>query len=340
MLHAEHGLPEFNTARSLRVTSLWWGLLLLLCCHFAFAYGKYASDFLDLDKYVAGQTPLPYQARALAGAIMCFADQLPGAGGARELGRKLFKDPRRLQIAGLAFASLLGSVLTTRASLARLTGSVDFSRWASLLVVYMAYFNYILYYGPNFILPYDLPSLFFFCLGMYLVISNKSGWYYACFVVAVLNRETVFLLTIFFLIWHWHRLEPRPASSRLRWLAPHWLAHHYANNPKEGNGLFLPHFEDNFRVILKPYHWPNLLSNYGFTLPLLVGLRSWIKNRAISQAALLPLWFVVMMVLGVIIETRIFGELISYMALAVGLILYNRWYAPGQAALEGHSLQS
>jgi hypothetical protein len=42
------------------------------------------------------------------------------------------------------------------------------------------------------------------------------------------------------------------------------------------------------------------------------------------------LWFLVMLFVGVLIEIRIFGELISYMSVAVGVILY-RWFTARDA---------
>ncbi len=46
-----------------------------------------------------------------------------------------------------------------------------------------------------------------------------------------------------------------------------------------------------------------------------------------NEIYLLAAWFMVMMMVGVVIEIRVFSELIGYMALAVGLILYHRFPA-------------
>ncbi len=69
-----------------------------------------------------------------------------------------------------------------------------------------------------------------------------------------------------------------------------------------------------------------LLSVFGFTLPLTLAWRKWMRNAAMEREVyLLAVWFAAMMLLGVIVEIRIFSELIAYMALAVGLIVYNRY---------------
>jgi hypothetical protein len=45
----------------------------------------------------------------------------------------------------------------------------------------------------------------------------------------------------------------------------------------------------------------------------------------------IALWFLLMLFVGVLIEIRIFGELISYMSVAVGVILH-RWLTAREAA--------
>ena len=45
------------------------------------------------------------------------------------------------------------------------------------------------------------------------------------------------------------------------------------------------------------------------------------------------LWFVLMLFVGVLIEIRIFGELISYMSVALGVILYRRLSLRDDAAI-------
>jgi hypothetical protein len=101
-----------------------------------------------------------------------------------------------------------------------------------------------------------------------------------------------------------------------------------ANQPEIGSGSFYYKLGYNLQTILKPRQWPVLFSVFGFTLPLVLLGKRWMKNAALERAIyLLPAWFAVMMMVGVIIEIRIFSELISYMALAVGLILYHRFSA-------------
>ena len=88
------------------------------------------------------------------------------------------------------------------------------------------------------------------------------------------------------------------------------------------------HLLYNLREIGKVEQWPLLLSNFGFTVPALLVLRTKIENKALawSCAVLLPLWFCTMMIVGVIVEIRIFTELISVLSLALALILYHEFW--------------
>jgi hypothetical protein len=108
-----------------------------------------------------------------------------------------------------------------------------------------------------------------------------------------------------------------------------YLHHLFAGNlPDTAGATFYYKLSYNFHAIVKPQQWPVLASVFGFTLPLVLTWRRWMKNAAMERGIyLLVAWFAVMMFVGVIIEIRVFSELISYMALALGLILYHRFPA-------------
>jgi hypothetical protein len=53
------------------------------------------------------------------------------------------------------------------------------------------------------------------------------------------------------------------------------------------------------------------------------------KNAAMERELyFLAAWFLVMMLVGVIIEIKVFSELIGYMSLAVALIGFHRLFSP------------
>jgi hypothetical protein len=84
------------------------------------------------------------------------------------------------------------------------------------------------------------------------------------------------------------------------------------------------------REILKLQQWPLLLSNFGFTLPVLISQRAWIRNKGLDRACalILPAWLVLMFYVGVIVEIRIFTEVIALVSLGIALIVFHRWIQP------------
>jgi hypothetical protein len=163
--------------------------------------------------------------------------------------------------------------------------------------------------------------------------------FYLFFVVGTFNRETICMAVLFLLLWRWQEAERGTGLVRLNshilaqtalWILIKLYLHHLfaANQAEIGSNTYYYKLGYNLHAIVKPQQWPVLISVFGFTLPLVLIYRRWMKNAAMERAIyLIAAWFAVMMMVGVIIEIRIFSELISYMALAVGLIVYHRFLA-------------
>jgi hypothetical protein len=323
----------------------WWLLLVVICTHFCLAYLQNSQPFLNLNEYVQGKAPLPYQYRVLMAWVLREGLRVASLAAVSDHFPAPLRDPRQLILFVTSWFSLFGSVLLTRASLSLLTDNESYSRWASLLVVYMAYFQFPLVSGLDFLLPYDLPSLFFFCGCLYCVISGRMPFFYLFFVLGTINRETICMATLFLLIWRWPESKDRRQivglSGHVLAQAAIWIAiklylqHRFSDNIAETAGASLYYkLSYNLHAIVKPQQWPVLLSVFGFTLPFVLVWRKWMKNPAMEREIyLLPAWFAVMMMVGVIIEIRIFSELISYMALAMGLIVYHRFFGPRASQL-------
>lgn len=341
-------------------TAVWVGFTLGICLHFALAYNL-NIDYLDLHTYMQGMEKTPYQYRMLMIYVFrLLATQHFTAALAQHAQHMhvpaFWQKPEQLVQIGLAVVSLFGAVLATAGTLAKLTGDRIFSRWMSLLVIYMAYFNLAPGWGLNYTFPYDTPSLMFFCVGVFLVVSGQDWLYYLLFPIAVLNRETICFLTVFFLIWKWQELRARDGkvtrSDALK-LAAHglaqaaiwiglklWLMHRFAANPYD-NALpsVIGRMKLNLHMLLMPQQWPVYLSVFGFLLPVVWLQRRWIGNQGIywSCAIILPLWFVGMFFMGLMPEIRIFSELSAFLVPALGLIVYHRFVplASGAGFLEG-----
>lgn len=321
-----------------------WFFLLLVCAYFGFCYGSHPS-FLNLKLYTDGHAGLPYQYRILPMYVFRGLLRIPLILRLAAHVQPLGNDPYRLIMAGLGFAGMLGALLAVKGTITQLTGDRAYAFWAAFLLVAMALLNLASSWDNPFITPYDVPSLMFFSVSIYLVLRRAWWAYYPVFVLATLNRETACFNILFFAIWEWVRLEDAPLGRRLWWILPHvlvqvtiwvaiklWLVHHFAGNPTEAtagqaNGLFLTHFGYNCRELLKPFQWPLYASVCGFSLPFLWLQRRWLRCRGLAAAILiiLPLWWIGLIIVGVVVEIRIFSDWIALVAPALALIIWNRF---------------
>jgi hypothetical protein len=319
--------------------------LLIVTLYFTLCFSANPS-FLDLARYTQGLERIPYQYRMLP--ILIFRGLMRSDAFLRLASHvaPLHGDIYRVIDAAIAFASMLGAIYATRRTIAALTRDEVFAFWAALLVPLMALIQIAAAYPPEITLPYDVPALFFFAVSIYLIVSGRRWPFLAIFPVAVLNRETICFATFFFIIWEWVRLgeEGAAASSRVRRIAPAvvlqavvwlvikiYLVRVFGHNPIDGDvqahGLFATKLGYNLREVVKPQQWPILLSVCGFSLPFLVLQRRWIRRDGIFYACaiILPLYFAAMMIVGVIVEIRIFTEWIALATPALALIIHHRF---------------
>jgi hypothetical protein len=157
--------------------------------------------------------------------------------------------------------------------------------------------------------------------------------------VATLNRETSLFLIVFYIVFELSRQfqqNKRTAAVLVRasamlavWIAMRAIVLHlYGHNPTtNGHRISDLHLWQNLGFLVKPQHWPAFASIFGFTLPIVIVARRSIEPSCLRRGLIvIGLWFALMLFVGVLIEIRIFGELISYMSLAMGVILH-RWLA-------------
>jgi hypothetical protein len=192
--------------------------------------------------------------------------------------------------------------------------------------------TYMLHTVQNFRFIYDLPSLAFFSTAMYLIYFRKHwGWFVALFLVGTINRETTLLLLPVYVIdaavidgtFEWKKLVQWQPMAVVLPLAAYWAVWQAAirwwfyGNASE----FYPRLDWNVKSLLAPQAWPQLLSACGYLLLFVVVFRRRISDaRLRAWLLLVPIWIVFMFSYGILIETRVFGELIPYMACVSTLI--------------------
>ena len=333
---------------------LWPASTILICAHFSLVYTTRSSQFLNLALYARGAERNPFQSRVLMAWIFrVTAAKLVRSGLFSRLASTFphpLQDAYVFVLALVVFSCLLIAVFATRATLLHLTQDIPFSSWASLLVVYMCYFNLSSIYGLTYALPYDVPSLALFSLAVLLVIKSRYWLLLPVYILGTLNRETFCFVTLFLAAYSYFQQQSlgtvftkrkRRLSTAFHiglqtciWLFVRlWTHHHFLHNPSEGelsNSQFQIHFIHNLKSLINPYQWPLYFSIFGFSVPFVVLNRRWISNEALAYSVWITAtcWVIGMLIVGVLVEIRIFNELSSFMTLVVGLIIWNRWIAP------------
>jgi hypothetical protein len=318
--------------------------LLLLCVYFlatvqfAWSYFWLTRPYVSTRLYELGRARMPFQGRML----MMFPMRLAHASFllhllAMPFARSHFWFPRTVQPEVLMQAAinvvslLVAGWFTTKIYRASSPRQLLAQFVYPLLLVACAG-TYVLHTVQNFRFIYDLPSLAFFAAAMYLIYFRKPWIYFATlFVVATINRETTLLLLPLYLIDQavedgelcWHSVTEPGTLLRVAPLAAFWIAwqlfihHHFAHNASE----FYPRLNWNIKSLLAPFAWPQLLSASGYLLIFVVAYRRRIGDPQLrAWFWIIPIWCVFMFVYGILIETRVFGELIPFVVCASALI--------------------
>lgn len=332
----------------------WWIFVLLACAQFTIRYVWRNAPYLDLPAYANGTGMMPFQGRVLMAWVLKATAANPHLSPVlAHMGAHLpeaLRSPYAVALLIVNFVAMVVCILAGRSTLQHLTGDRTFSAWASLLLLYMAYFNLVVGYGV-YMLPYDVLSLTIFVISVWLVIAERYAALTLVVAIGTLNRETVIFIPLFLALYTWFKnryaKEAPEASGRpwakvlpyvavqfLIWIALRmWIEHHFRNNPLESampTRWFGIRLIGNLRSLMKPPQWALLLSLFGFTLPLFIAKFDKIGDRALahSTAIVMALWAVAMLLVGVVIEIRIFSELTAFIMPCIALILWSEWIRP------------
>jgi hypothetical protein len=326
-----------------------WLRVLRLAMYFAATvqvagcYFTLVRPYINTVLYENGKERLPFQTRVLMMAPMRWAHQsrLPAVLAAY-LAHSPFwylrpPEPEAIAQLWINIVSLLvaGWVATQIYSAASRTTSSPRGFLAILvypLFLVLAACHYILHTIQNFRFLYDLPSLALFSIGLWLIYFRKSPWLFAAlFMVATLNRETTLLLLPFYMLtaasgisgFRWKRAVSLRTLAVVVPLAAAWVAWHlfifhiFKHNVSE----YYPRISLNLYTMAHPRYWPQLLSAGGYLLPFVVlGRRSIRDPQLRAWLWVLPMWFAFMFFWGILVETRVFGELLAYLTCVAVLI--------------------
>jgi hypothetical protein len=299
--------------------------------------------YLKMPDYLHGHERLPFQERVLPIFLMWPINH--SAIIMRAVDRPISLDPGEnsaattktiaFYIVSLIAVSIAGFYLVRLYRLVTATGSLAMLVYPTFLVICI--WTYVIHVDANYSYPYDMPALAFFTAGLYYIYKRRFLPLLFVVLTGTFNRETtLFLIGIYILDAASNPAPPdRPRLAerfrpelvpwgRVLLLTAVWLAiklplsHHFAHNSTA---------EDYIRIRenigrLKPRLLPSLLNMCGYLLPVVWLFRDRLRPlRFANYLYILPFWIAIMFVSGVILETRIYGELSSFVAIAVVLLL-------------------
>lgn len=305
---------------------------------FVWCYLWLTRPYVNTLLYEYGRERMPFQGRCLMMLPMRLAHRsaaLHALGDPLSIWRFWFPRPVQPEVLTQGFiyivCLLTVGILTTRiyqaSSSYRLLTPVIYP-----LVLIVCGVTYLMHTVQNFRFIYDLPSLAFFSVAMYLIYFRRHwSLFVGTFLIATLNRETTLLLIPLYLIdsavvgdtLQWKRiLRPRTIAVVLPLLL-FWGAwevavrHIFGHNRSE----FYPRLDWNVKSLLAPLAWPQLISACGYLLPFLFLMRRRIPDARLRKWLwLFPIWILFMFVYGILVETRVFGELIPLVVCSAALL--------------------
>ena len=319
-------------------------------------YVSFPFFYLHLPEYFAGTERLPFQLRVLPIAFL------------RPLGQSTFIQRIAATRVGylhnpwrLAFfvTSLLFFSFACYFSL-KLYRALSTSRRLEFLVIPLVFYTftwtYVLNVDQHYSYPYDVPSLAFFVAGLYFIYERRFVPLLLTMLLGTWNREvTLFLIGIYMLDAASVPLASTAATfrqrfnrSQIRWgrvalLSLVWLTVY---------GFLLFHFRWNDRVedrnrigenlvrLSKPQYWPAEVNISGYLLPFVcLFRRRLLPQRFANYLYILVPWVAIMFYSGVLNETRVYGELCTYTAIAAVLVAeqyLDSLAGVPHAALSGH----
>ena len=305
---------------------------------FVHYYVCYPFFYLRLPEYFSGRERLPFQMRVLPILIL------------RPLGRShlvqriaatrfgSLHNPYRIAFLALSLASLAIAWYY----LVQIYNAVSRDRRFHFLLfptfLFILLWTFVLHIEQDMSYPYDLPSLAFFTAGIFYIYRRRFLPLAFILFVGTLNRETtLFLIGIYILdaasidvvtataTW---RTRFNPAQipwPRVALLGGIWLAAKLPltyifrfNDPSEN----IVRLHENFVRLITPWQWPAALNLGGYLLPFVLLFHARLRPaRFANYLYILVPWAIIIFYTGIILETRVYGELCGCFAVAAVLLL-------------------
>ncbi len=324
-----------------------WTLYVFATLQFIRFYVVSTRFYLKMPAYLSGHERLPFQERVLPILLMwpinhwaALMRAVADRGHDPETAAAATPQTVAFYVLSLVAFSIAGIFTVKLYRAVTENGILSSLVYPVFLVISM--WTYVIHIDANYSYPYDMPALAFFTAGLYFIYTRQFAPLFVVMLVGTFNRETtLFLIGIYILDAASLPLNLEkmtdahaPISERFNLQAVPWLrvfslailwlsikvtlALHFAGNSNAEN--YNRVIENAFRLKLRLL--PSLLNICAYLLPVV-----WIYRRRLTPVRfanylyILPLWFAVMFYTGVILETRIYGELSAYVAVSIVLLL-------------------
>ena len=320
---------------SRRPWKMWiYGILFLIPCFYVVqATMVNDSTYVDLHNWAHGTAKLPYQHRDLIAPVLRLAEKSPVLirQAAAHNGLGIFADAMNYPLFLINWVSLyLCGVLATALYRIASKGRLWWLPASVLLVFFIV--SVSLRWEHRYLFPYDLLSMFFFTLGLFLIYR---GWLWPLLLLmplATANRETTIMWIPLLLLGavDQYRTNSLPRRRLLEilsitallcilWLITvHHMAAPYIHNDASET---YPRLWSNLRAIRT---WKGIVetgSAFAFSGFFLFAYRRRIADTSLrAYMLILPLWFTILFYQGEIVESRVFAELFPFAAVAATLI--------------------
>ncbi len=338
------GPKALRRVRQLGVLALY----ILATVQFVGAYLYLEFPYINVYRFERGYERLPFQTRLLLAPVYSYLDHSRWfVDYTSRLARNTYFFPRGL-LPGEVFEFYSGIVcvlvagwvavrIYNAATRQHLLGAFVYPLFLVLCAV-----SYILHTVQNFRFVYDMPSLAFFALGLYLIYFRKPVvLFVALFAIATLNRETTLLLLPFYALSEavvyrhegpgidWRRTCTPAVLVVILPLAAYWVIWHklvfhiFAGNASE----YYSRVQFNLYCFSRLRYYPQLASSFGFLLPMLFLYRRHVHDLQLrAWMRVIPVWIVFMFTWGILVETRVFGELLPFIAPLAAVIAEEALY--------------
>ncbi len=296
-------------------------------------------SFLHLQKYENGLDVTPCQTRVLMMLLLRWAHRNPFLIRLADLFSTITPIYRTHVVPEsfiFAIADTLGIVVAGWVA-TRIYEAASKSRlltpYIYPLVLIFCAVQYVLVALHAYRFYYDLPSLGFFAAGLYLIYFRRHPLLFAAlFLVATVNRETTLLLLLFYVLAavtegnasDWSRLYAPRTLAVVVPLGMYWIACHiflgrlYSHN----HFAWIPAWKINSVLLAWPPAWPQLLAVGGYSILPVLLYRRLVTDRTLRiWLWTLPAWFAIIFIYGIVVEIRLYGELIPYFACMAAIVI-------------------